>query len=72
MADWTKDPPNKSELASTWNLTPPSDEEISWLDAKLPFGTTPRGFIQGTLDALPVAGMVTAGALGGIGDSDMY
>jgi hypothetical protein len=36
------------------------------LDTQLPLGMTPRGLIQGTLDALPAAGMVAGGAAGGI------
>lgn len=36
----------------------------SWLDAQLPLGTTPRGLIQGSLNALPAAGMVAGGIAG--------
>lgn len=40
----------------------------SWLDTNLPGGTTPRGMIQGTLNALPAAGMVAGGVLGSPAD----
>lgn len=36
----------------------------SLLDTELPFGTTPRGLIQGTADALPLAGAAAGGYLG--------
>lgn len=40
----------------------------SILDTQLPFGTTPRGIIQGGLDALPMAGMVAGGIAGSPAD----
>lgn len=52
------------------NLSPEEQAELhsltggSWLDTKLPFNTTPRGFIQGTANALPMVGGV-AGGIGG-------
>jgi hypothetical protein len=39
-------------------------QEQSWLDTQLPFNTTPRGFIQGGLNALPAAGTIGGGMLG--------
>lgn len=38
----------------------------SWLDTKLPFETSPRGLIQGTLNTLPTVGMIGGGAAGGL------
>ncbi len=46
----------------------PQQKESSMLDTQLPFGTTPRGIIQGGLNALPTAGMVVGGALGSPAD----
>jgi hypothetical protein len=40
----------------------------SWLDYRLPFDTTPRGIIQGGLNALPTAGMVAGGAAGSVAE----
>lgn len=69
-------PPTKEELRSAQTgmrvndnlFAPPSKEELektksSWLDTEIP-GGTPRGYVQGTLDALPTAGMMAGGALG--------
>jgi hypothetical protein len=70
---WDDVAPTKDELAATsahaWDSSPPTKDELaapakkSWLDTKIP-GGTPRGYIQGTLDALPMAGMVAGGVLG--------
>lgn len=38
--------------------------QSSWLDTQLPMDTTPRGLIQGGLDALPTAGMIAGGIMG--------
>ncbi len=70
-------PPTKEELKTAQTglrtnndlFAPPTPDEIkqtapSWLDTKLPFDTTPRGFIQGGLDTLPTVGMVAGGAVG--------
>ncbi len=35
-----------------------------WRDTELPLGTTPRGLIQGGLNALPTAGMLGGGVMG--------
>jgi hypothetical protein len=43
-----------------------SEKPKSWLDTKLPFDTTPRGFIQGGLDALPMVGAGVGGAGGAV------
>jgi hypothetical protein len=47
----------------------PSEDNPSWLDTKLPFGTSPRGIIQGGLNALPTIGMAAGGVLGGVAGS---
>lgn len=39
-------------------------EKPSLLDTELPLGITPRGSIQGALDALPTAGMIGGGVVG--------
>ncbi len=43
-----------------------ADDSSSWLDAKIP-GGTPRGYIQGGLNALPSLGAMGGGALGFVG-----
>lgn len=74
MASWDDVAPTKDELAATsqhaWDSAPPLKEELakssgnkSWLDTEIP-GGTPRGYIKGTLNALPVAGMVAGGVAG--------
>jgi hypothetical protein len=42
-------------------------KKSSWLDTKLPGGTA-RGYIEGTLNALPTAGMVAGGIVGSPAD----
>lgn len=46
---------------------PGAPQSDSWLDKKLPLGTSPRGLIQGSLDALPAAGAIGGGVLAGAG-----
>lgn len=52
-------------LDQTGDVSPPQSQD--WRDTQLPMGTTPRGLIQGGLDALPFAGMLGGGAIGGAG-----
>lgn len=42
---------------------PQGEPERSWLDSEIP-GGTPRGYIKGTLEALPLAGALAGGVAG--------
>ncbi len=60
----------ESEVAQNLRISPiipGASSEASWLDTKLPLDTTPRGIIQGGLDALPAAGAVGGGVVGTAG-----
>lgn len=54
-------PPSADEIAKVKGAPAKSD---SWLDTQLPLGTTPRGFIHGGLNTLPMVGMVGGGVAG--------
>ncbi len=56
-------PPASSGWKSTIKNEAP-EKPNSWLDTKLPFDTTPRGFIKGTAEQLPTAMAIGGGALG--------
>lgn len=75
---WDDEAPSKGELTKldataskgeAWDAAPPTDSELgkpSILDKKVPIvGGTPRGYIQGALNALPTAGAAAGGLLGG-------
>ncbi len=60
-------PNNQPPPASSgWRSTIKAEDtkDPSWLDTKLPFDTTPRGFIKGAAEQLPTVGAIGGGLIG--------